>query len=114
MFEKRAWWRRSLATSQAIEQGSAFEGVPALSERDRSARRSPTSRGCRSRLRGDRSSTPSPHVVARAPVTRIIPLFEVCFHHVDHLVGSVRLLRIRFSLWVKHMVPDMAFEKLSH
>jgi len=41
-------------------------------------------------------------------------LSEVGFHHVDHLIGGVRLLRIRFSLWVKHMVPDVTFQQFSH
>jgi hypothetical protein len=41
-------------------------------------------------------------------------LSEVGFHHVDHLIGCERLLRIRFSLRVKHMVPDVAFQELSH
>ena len=43
-----------------------------------------------------------------------VPLSEVGFHHVDHLIGRVRLLRIWFSLRVKHMVPDVAFQELSH
>ena len=41
-------------------------------------------------------------------------LSEVGFHHVDHLISRVRLLRIRFPLRVKHMVPDVAFQELSH
>jgi len=41
-------------------------------------------------------------------------LSEVGFHHVDHLIGGVRLLRIRFPLRVKHMMPDVAFQELSH
>jgi hypothetical protein len=41
-------------------------------------------------------------------------LSEVGFHHIDNLIGRVRLLRIRFPLRVKHMVPDVAFQELSH
>ena len=41
-------------------------------------------------------------------------LSEVGLHHVDNLIGRVRLLRIRFSLRVKHMVSDVAFQELSH
>ena len=41
-------------------------------------------------------------------------LSEVGFHHVDYLIGRVRLLRIRFSLRVKYMVPDVAFQKFGH
>ena len=41
-------------------------------------------------------------------------LSEVGLYHVDYLVGRKRLLRIRFSLRVKHMVPDVAFQELSH
>jgi len=41
-------------------------------------------------------------------------LSEVGFHHVDHLIGCVCLLRIRFSLWVKHVMADVAFQELSH
>jgi hypothetical protein len=40
-------------------------------------------------------------------------LFEVGLHHVDHFIGRKCLLRIRFSLWVKH-VPDVAFQEFSH
>ncbi len=41
-------------------------------------------------------------------------LSEVGLYHVDYLVGRKRLLRIRFSLRVKHMVPDVSFQELSH
>jgi hypothetical protein len=43
-----------------------------------------------------------------------IQLSKVRLHHVDHLVGRVCLLRIRSPLWVKHMVPDVALQELSH
>jgi hypothetical protein len=41
-------------------------------------------------------------------------LSKVGLHHVDHLIGRERLLRVRFSLWVKHMVPDVAFQEFGH
>ena len=47
------------------------------------------------------------------PQGRVL-LSEVGFDHIDDLIGRVRLLRIRFSLRVKYMVPDVAFQELSH
>jgi hypothetical protein len=41
-------------------------------------------------------------------------LSEVGLHHIDNLISRERLLRIRSSLWVKHMMPDVAFQELSH
>lgn len=41
-------------------------------------------------------------------------LSEVGLYHVDHLIGCERLLRIRSSLRVKHMVPDVAFQEFGH
>jgi hypothetical protein len=41
-------------------------------------------------------------------------LSEVGFHHVDHLIGRKSLFRIRPSLRVKDVVPDVAFQELSH
>jgi hypothetical protein len=41
-------------------------------------------------------------------------LSKVGLHHIDHLIGRVRLLRIRSPLWVKHVMPDVAFQEFSH
>ena len=41
-------------------------------------------------------------------------LSKVGLHHIDHLIGRVGLLRIWFSLRVKHMVPDVAFQEFRH
>jgi len=41
-------------------------------------------------------------------------LSEVGFYHVDHLIGRVRLLRIRSPLRVKHMVPNVPFQEFRH
>jgi hypothetical protein len=49
-----------------------------------------------------------------SPCTRLGPLSEVGFHHVDHLIGRECLLRIRFSLWVKYMVSNVAFKEFGH
>jgi hypothetical protein len=43
-----------------------------------------------------------------------LPLSEVGFHHVDHLIGRESLFRIWPSLGVKDVVPDVAFEELGH
>src|SRR5579864_3755259 len=43
-----------------------------------------------------------------------VTLSEIGFHHVDHLIGRVCLLRVWFPLWVKHMVPDVAFQEFRH
>ena len=50
----------------------------------------------------------------KQPRTGGAQLSKVGLHHIDHLIGRKCLLRIRFSLRVKHMVPDVAFEELSH
>ena len=34
---------------------------------------------------------------------------EIGLHHIDNFVGRKSLLRIRSSLWVKHMMPDVTF-----
>jgi hypothetical protein len=41
-------------------------------------------------------------------------LSKVSFHHVDHFISRQGLLRIRFSLGVQHVMPDMAFEQFGH
>ena len=41
-----------------------------------------------------------------------ILLSEVGFHHVDYPIGRKSLFRIRLSLGVKDVVPDVAFEEL--
>jgi hypothetical protein len=41
-------------------------------------------------------------------------LSEVGFNHVDHLIGREDLLRIRLSLGVKDVVPDVAFKEFGH
>jgi hypothetical protein len=39
---------------------------------------------------------------------------EICLHHIDNFIGRECLLRIWFSLRVKHMMSDVAFEEFSH
>src|SRR5271169_548452 len=50
----------------------------------------------------------------KQPRTGWAQLSKVGLHHIDNLIGRERLLRIRCSPRVKHMVPDMAFQELSH